>query len=78
MRYIEDVPENLRLVERVLKRRPSITLLASASGGAGLDLARERHPDLILLDVHLPDMTGDEVIHGLQASLATSTSPSLR
>ena len=73
--YIEDVPENLRLVERVLKRRPSITLLASASGGAGLDLARERHPDLILLDVHLPDMTGDEVIHGLQASLATSTIP---
>jgi signal transduction histidine kinase/ActR/RegA family two-component response regulator len=73
--YIEDVAENLRLVERVLKRRPSVTLLASAFGGAGLDLAREHHPDLILLDVHLPDMTGDEVIRDLQASPATSTIP---
>jgi signal transduction histidine kinase/ActR/RegA family two-component response regulator len=73
--YIEDITENLRLVERVLKRRPSVTLLASAFGGAGLDLAREYHPDLILLDVHLPDMTGDEVIRGLQASPATSTIP---
>ena len=75
MLYIEDVAENLRLVERVLKRRPSVTLLASAFGGAGLDLAREHHPDLVLLDVHLPDMTGDEVIRGLQASPATSTIP---
>jgi signal transduction histidine kinase/ActR/RegA family two-component response regulator len=73
--YIEDVAENLRLVERVLKRRPSVTLLASAFGGAGLDLAREHHPDLILLDAHLPDMTGDEVMRGLQASPATSTIP---
>jgi signal transduction histidine kinase/ActR/RegA family two-component response regulator len=73
--YIEDVAENLQLVERVLKRRPSITLLASAFGGAGLDLAREHHPDLILLDVHLPDMTGDEVIRSLRASPATSTIP---
>jgi signal transduction histidine kinase/ActR/RegA family two-component response regulator len=73
--YIEDMAENLRLVERVLRRRPSVTLLASACGGAGLDLAREHHPDLILLDVHLPDMTGDEVIRRLQASPATSTIP---
>jgi CheY-like chemotaxis protein len=73
--YIEDVAENLRLIERVLKRRPSVTLLASAFGGTGLDLAREHHPDLILLDVHLPDMTGVEVIHRLQASPATSTIP---
>jgi signal transduction histidine kinase/ActR/RegA family two-component response regulator len=73
--YVEDVAENLWLVERVLKRRPSVTLLAAASGAAGLDLAREHHPDLILLDVHLPDMKGDEVICGLRASLATSTIP---
>jgi signal transduction histidine kinase/ActR/RegA family two-component response regulator len=73
--YIEDVADNQRLVERVLKRRPSVTLLASAFGGTGLDLARKHHPDLILLDVHLPDMTGDEVIRGLQASPTTSTIP---
>jgi signal transduction histidine kinase/ActR/RegA family two-component response regulator len=73
--YIEDIAENLQLVEQVLKRRPSVTLLASAFGEAGLDLAREHHPDLILLDVHLPDMTGDKVIRALQASPTTSTIP---
>jgi CheY-like chemotaxis protein len=40
-----------------------------------LTSAREHHPDLILLDVHLPDMTSDEVIRGLRASPATSTIP---
>ena len=73
--YVEDIAENVRLVKQVLKRRPSVTLLASTLGEAGLDLARKHHPDLILLDVHLPDMTGDDVIRALQASPTTSTIP---
>ena len=73
--YIEDIAENVQLVKQVLKRRPSVTLLASTFGEAGLDLARKHHPDLILLDVHLPDMTGDEVIRALQARPTTTTIP---
>ncbi len=73
--YVEDVEANMVLVERILRRRPSITIVPTEFGGAGLELAREWHPDLILLDVHLPDMTGDEVVRRLQASPATSGIP---
>jgi PAS domain S-box-containing protein len=63
--YIEDNLSNLRLVERVLGRRPQTTLLSAMQGQLGLDLAREHRPDLILLDLHLPDIPGDEVLRRL-------------
>ena len=44
-------------------------------GGLGLQLAREHNPDLILLDVHLPDMTGAQVLRKLRADPATSSIP---
>jgi PAS domain S-box-containing protein len=63
--YIEDNVSNLRLVEQVLSRRPQTTLLSAMQGQLGLDLAREHRPDLILLDLHLPDVPGDEVLRRL-------------
>jgi len=66
--YVEDMIENVRLVEQILKRRPSIALIPAI-------LARQHHPDLILLDVHLPDMNGGEVIRRLRADLATAAIP---
>src|SRR3989454_62660 len=63
--YIEDNVSNLRLVEQVLGRRPQTTLLSAMQGQLGLDLAREHRPDLILLDLHLPDVPGDEVLRRL-------------
>jgi CheY-like chemotaxis protein len=44
-------------------------------GSLGLDLARQHHPDLILLDLHLPDMAGDEVLRRLQADPSTRHIP---
>ncbi|HEV7867411.1 MAG TPA: PAS domain-containing protein [Chthoniobacteraceae bacterium] len=64
--YIEDQDLNLRLVERILQSRPEYRLLTAMQGGIGLDLAREHQPDLILLDLNLPDMTGDEVLRRLK------------
>ena len=52
---IEDNPSNLRLIEAILRSRPEITLLAAIQGSVGLDLARQHEPDLILLDLNLPD-----------------------
>jgi PAS domain S-box-containing protein len=68
--YIEDNLSNLRLVERLLERRPSLTLIVANSGAAGLDMARKHHPDLILLDLNLPDMDGRDVMLQLRGQKA--------
>jgi signal transduction histidine kinase/ActR/RegA family two-component response regulator len=73
--YVEDMIENVRLVEQILKRRPSIALIPAMLAGVALDLARQHHPDLILLDVHLPDMNAGEVIRRLRADPATTAIP---
>ena len=73
--YIEDQDLNLRLVERILNAHPQYRLLTAMQGGAGLALAREHQPDLILLDLNLPDMTGDEVLRRLKADPVMQTIP---
>ena len=73
--YVEDMVENLRLVEQILKQRPSVRLVPAMLGSVALDLATEHHPDLILLDLHLPDMPGEELLHRFQADPATSRTP---
>jgi len=75
--YIEDNLSNVNLVEGVLAHRPSVRLLAAMQGGLGLELAREHACDLILLDLHLPDLPGNEVLARLQADPATSEVPVL-
>jgi PleD family two-component response regulator len=65
--YVEDNLSNLRLVESILTRHPHLKLLAAMQGTLGLELARLQKPDLILLDLHLPDIGGDEVLRRLQA-----------
>ncbi|RYF47619.1 MAG: response regulator, partial [Cytophagaceae bacterium] len=72
---IEDNLSNLRLIERVLKPQTQVTLLSAMQGSLGLELAAQHQPDLILLDLHLPDMMGDEVLRRLQATPATSQIP---
>jgi len=65
----------LDLVERVLSRRPGTEVLAAMQGGLGVDLAREHVPDVILLDLYLPDMTGDAVLDRLGEDPATADIP---
>lgn len=66
---------NLKLIERVLAHRPSVELAPTMQGRLGLDLAREHRPDLILLDLHLPDMQGDEVLRQLRRDPDTAHIP---
>ena len=73
--YIEDNLSNLQLVERVLSRRPGVRLISAMRPQLGLELAAEHHPDLILLDLHLPDMPGQEVFRRLRAEPRTAHVP---
>ena len=75
MLYIEDNLSNLRLVERVLARRPEVNLISAMQGSIGLELARLHQPDLILLDLHLPDIQGDEILRQLRADPGTRQLP---
>ena len=73
--YVEDNPSNYMLVERVVGRRPGIRLLTAREGAAGLELARTHRPDLILLDLHLPDMHGSEVMRRVREDGTLASTP---
>ncbi len=73
--YIEDTLSNVRLIERILMPQPGIKLITAMQGQGGLEMAYEQRPDLILLDLHLPDMPGSEVLRRLQAEPRTSRIP---
>lgn len=73
--YIEDNLANLSLVETILWERPKWRTLPALQGQIGIELAREHVPDLILLDLHLPDIRGEDVLHRLRADKRTATIP---
>jgi PAS domain S-box-containing protein len=73
--YIEDNLSNLRLVERVVARLPELRLIPAMQGKLGIDLARQHQPDLIILDLHLPDLHGREVLQQLKRHPATAPIP---
>ena len=75
--YVEDNLANLDLVETILFDRPEIGLIPALQGRLGLQLAREHRPDLILLDLHLPDISGEVVLHELRADDRTAHIPVL-
>lgn len=67
MLVIEDNLANVRLIEGLLARRGGWELLHAGHATLGIELARTQKPDLILLDLHLPDMPGDETLRRLKA-----------
>jgi CheY-like chemotaxis protein len=73
--YVEDNLANLNLVEMLLARRPGWRLIPALQGGLGVELAREHAPDVILLDLHLPDVSGEEVLRQLRADPRTAAIP---
>ena len=73
--YIEDNLSNLSLVEQLLAELPETELITAIQGRLGFDLAIKHNPDLILLDLHLPDLPGWEVLKQLKRHLATSHIP---
>ena len=72
---IEDDELNRRLVARVLRSRSDVSVLAAASGKVGVRIARERLPDLILLDRRLPDRCGVDVLRELKSMATTARIP---
>ena len=73
--YIEDNPSNFKLVERVLAKRQNVELLTAMEGGLGLEMARNQQPDLVLLDLHLPDIHGSEVLRRIREDSVISRTP---
>jgi PAS domain S-box-containing protein len=65
--YIEDNPANLKLVERIINREPRYTLVSAVNGADGLQLAKNYPPDLILVDINLPDMDGYALLSKLKS-----------
>jgi signal transduction histidine kinase/CheY-like chemotaxis protein len=72
---VEDNLANLHVVEAMLRRRPTITVLPAMQGRLAIELAREHLPDLILLDLHLPDLSGRDVLYRLKADPSTRDIP---
>jgi CheY-like chemotaxis protein len=73
--YIEDNLANITLVQRILADRHDIDLVPAMQGRLGIDLAHQHRPDLILLDLHLPDIGGDQVLQQLRDDAETSAIP---
>jgi CheY-like chemotaxis protein len=73
--YVEDNLANLTLVETILGSRPGWRTIPALQGRLGAELAREHEPDLVLLDLHLPDVNGDEVLRRLRADPRTAHIP---
>jgi PAS domain S-box-containing protein len=73
--YIEDNLANLRVVEAIFAKFPDLTLISATTGKRGLELAREYQPNIVLLDINLPDINGYEVLRRLQDSEHTQPLP---
>jgi CheY-like chemotaxis protein len=73
--YIEDNPANMMLVERLIDRRTDIKLLKAVDGYQGIALARASLPDVILMDINWPGISGIEALKVLQEDVATAHIP---
>ncbi len=65
--YVEDNPANLELIRQIVERSPHIRLLTAVDGPEGIRLARSKQPDVILMDINLPGMSGIEALKILHA-----------
>jgi CheY-like chemotaxis protein len=60
--YVEDNPANLKLVEQLIARRPTMRLLTAVDGNIGIQVARANQPEMILMDINLPGISGPEAL----------------
>ena len=73
--YVEDNPANLELVAQLVQRRPELRMLSAADGNLGIEFARAYRPDVILMDINLPGISGTEVMKLLRADPTTAHIP---
>ena len=70
--YVEDNPANLKLMESIVARRPGMRLLCALTGTKGIEMALASRPDVILMDINLPDISGFRALEILRANPATA------
>jgi signal transduction histidine kinase/ActR/RegA family two-component response regulator len=75
--YVEDNPANLALVEQLIARRKDLKFLMASDANTGLDLARTHQPEVILMDINLPGMSGYDALKILHLDPATGHIPVL-
>jgi len=75
--YVEDNPANLMLVEDLIQRRPDIRLLSAQDGYRGIEIACASRPDVILMDINLPGISGVQALKILRADPVTAHIPVL-
>lgn len=73
--YVEDNPANLMLVEQIIEGRPHMHMLSARDGNLGIALARTHLPDVILMDINLPGISGIEAMNILRQDPATAHIP---
>jgi CheY-like chemotaxis protein len=73
--YVEDNPANLELVKQIIARHPNIRLLTAVNGKSGIEIANTSQPDVILMDINLPDISGVEALKILRGDTATAHIP---
>jgi signal transduction histidine kinase/ActR/RegA family two-component response regulator len=73
--YVEDNPANMMLVEDLIARRPDVRLLSARDGNRGVEIARASQPDVILMDINLPGISGVEALRILALDPATAHIP---
>lgn len=74
---IDDSPTNQALIKGIFKLRPQIVLVRAVTGADGIASARAERPDLMLIDINLPDMTGHQVLHTCRADELLCTVPAI-
>jgi len=75
--YVEDNPANMQLVKQLIERRPEISLLTAGDAILGITLARTHQPDVILMDINLPGISGIEALRILREDPLTANIPVL-
>jgi len=75
--YVEDNPQNMDLITRILRHVGGYEVLGAVNGLSGVDMAIQEKPDLIIMDINLPDISGLEATNRIKATPETSTIPIL-